>query len=114
MHRDTLAIDNLAPWARLNNVDFNRVKASSIPGSRGSGLIATANKSENDTLLLTVPQELVLSLEFVWIYAKADRHLHQVLEAVGEYSRVLYPSLRSAFLLTSQGLMRSRRPGERS
>ncbi|KAI4164346.1 MAG: hypothetical protein LQ342_001993 [Letrouitia transgressa] len=36
---------------------------------------------------MEVPQQLVLSMESVWVHAKADRHLLQVLEATGDYSR---------------------------
>ena len=93
MRRETLPIDHLAVWAQLNGVEYNGVKVSTLPESRGSGLVATRSKSEEDALLLTVPQDLVLSLENVWIYAKSDRHLHQILEAVGEYSKVVYASM---------------------
>ncbi len=91
MHRETLPIANLAPWARLNNIDFNGVKVSSLPGCRGTGVISIVEKTESDALLMTIPQELVLSLDNVWTYAKSDRDLLQVLEAVGDYSRVLDP-----------------------
>lgn len=91
MHWEVLPIDNLGPWARLNNVEFNGVKVCALPGSKGSGVIATTEKSESDALLMSVPQEVVLSLDNVWIYSKSDRDLLQVLEAVGEYSRVLDP-----------------------
>lgn len=91
MHWGNLPINVLAPWARLNNVEFNGAKVAPLPGSKGSGVIATADSSEGDAPLMSIPQELVLSLDNVWIYAKSDRHLLQVLEAVGDYSRVSRP-----------------------
>ena len=91
MHRETLPVGNLAAWACLNNVELNGVKVSTLPGDRGSAILASAESTQDHALLMRVPQELVLSLENVWIYAKSDRHLLQVLEAVGEYARVSKP-----------------------
>lgn len=88
MKREVLSIDHLAPWARLNNIDLHGVKVSALSKERDSGVITTATKSESDALLMTIPGELVLSLENVWVYAKSDKDLLQVLEAIGEYSRV--------------------------
>lgn len=62
-----------------------------VHGNRGSGLLMTAESSADNPLLMKVPNELVLSLENVWIYAKSDRYLRQVLEATGDYSRVSGP-----------------------
>lgn len=89
MHRETLPSSQLAAWTRLNNVQSNGVMITTMLGNRGLGLVATA-ESDNP-LLMTVPSELVLSLEIVWIYAKSDRYLRQILEATGDYSRVSDP-----------------------
>lgn len=91
MYRETLCIDQLGLWARLNNIEFNGVKIAALQGDRGSGLVATAERSTNNPLLMTIPKDLVLSLENVWVYAKSDKHLHQILEATGEYTRVSGP-----------------------
>ena len=88
MLQETLPIGNLAAWARLNNVEFNRVKVDSLPGERGSAIVATEESFQDGHLLMRVPQELILSLETVWIYAKSDRKLSEVLEAIGDFSRV--------------------------
>jgi hypothetical protein len=87
MHREVLPVEKLALWAKLNNVDFNGIETSTLDNSRGSALIATW-ESEDAVVLVNVPQDLVLSLENVWIYARSDKDLLQVLEAVGEYARV--------------------------
>lgn len=89
MHRETLPPDSSLPWAKLSNIELNGVKVSQLPDSRGSGVVATHELSEDNALLMTIPQELLLSLQSVWIYAKADRHLREVLEAVGDFARVL-------------------------
>lgn len=89
MHRETLPINDLTAWARINNIELLGVKVST--GHNGSGVVTTVEESETDAVLMTVPQELVLSLDNVWIYAKSDRHLMQVLEALGAYSRVPHP-----------------------
>ena len=90
MHRKILPIETLPTWAKLNGVDFNGVAVVSFGNSRGSGLVGTAQSKDEASVLMTVPKDLVLSLENVWIYAKSDEHLKEALEAVGEYARVLY------------------------
>ena len=91
MYRETLPVDRLGAWARLNNVGINGVTVTTLQGNRGSGLVATAERSINNPLLMTIPNDLVLSLENVWLYAKSDKHLRQTLEATGDYSRVSSP-----------------------
>ena len=88
MRRETFPIEQLAAWMQLNGVQLNGVKISATIGEKGSGIVATKQLSSLDPILMTVPQELLLSLENVWIYAKADLHLLQVLEAMSDYSRV--------------------------
>ena len=92
MYRETLPVDQLGAWARLNGIEINGLKISTIAGNRGSGLLATAERRMNNPLLMTIPNDLVLSLDNVWLYAKSDKHLHQTLKATGEYSRVSGPN----------------------
>ena len=91
MHRETLPIDQLGAWARLNNVDISGVKTTTLQGNKGSGLVATTKRSTSNPLIMTVPNDLILSVDNVWLYAKADQHLRQTLEATGCYSRVSSP-----------------------
>ena len=88
----------LPAWADLNGVRFDGVTVSRMPDEKGTGLVATTEISKPDAVLMTVPQTLILSLENVWIFAKSDQHLREVLEAVGEYSRVTCPSAASGAL----------------
>lgn len=92
MHRASFPLSYFPAWAELNHVHFNGVAVSTMSNGKGSGLVATAETSEPDQILMTVPQALILSLEKVWILAKSDRHLREVLEAVGDWSRVACPS----------------------
>lgn len=94
MHRETLPINQLAVWTRLNNVELNGVKVTALQNSKGSGLVTTAERSKDNPWLMRIPNDLVLSLENVWLYAKSDKHLLQVLEATGDYSRV--PGLKAS------------------
>ena len=91
MRWETLHIDQLATWTRLNHVEFEGVKVSALQGNKGSGLVTTVERSTKNPLLMTVPNDLVLSLENVWVHAKSDKHLRQVLEATEDYARVSGP-----------------------
>ena len=87
-------IELLSPLAVLNGVNFHNGAVtikSLLSDTLGSGVLRDrdlAGHEEDDNLLLTVPQSLVLSLENVWIHAKADPDLKQVLEALGDFTRV--------------------------
>jgi hypothetical protein len=84
-------ISNLETWATFNGVSFNAVQTSVIPGAelKGSGIVATRPlvDSEN-TPLMKIPGRLVISLESVDELAKYDRHLSDVLGALGAFCRV--------------------------
>lgn len=98
MHLASSPLGYFPAWANLNGVRFNGVAVSKTQTGKGTGLIASAEISQPDVVLMKVPQTLILSLENVWIFAKSDRHLREVLEAVGEYSRVACPSAASGAL----------------
>ena len=62
-----------------------------MPGleDRGSTVIADRDLTgEIENPLITVPKELIISRENIDIFAKADRHLKEVLDAVGDFGRV--------------------------
>ena len=89
MLRQYSGIEGLPALVALNGLVFSEgIKIGTLPGNKGSGVVTDTDRDETDALLIKVPPELVLSLENVWIYAKADKHLREVLEAVGAYSRV--------------------------
>ena len=92
MRSEGLPISALSAWIKLNNVVLNGVTVSAIQDDKGLGIISGGENSDDCTPLMIVPQSLVLSLENVWVFAKSDQQLREVLEAAGEYSRVFYPS----------------------
>lgn len=80
----------LRPWALLNGVDFTHVKPDIIAG-RGAGLVATkacTNNAEGEQRLMTVPRDLILSVERVAEQAKVDKDYREVLESLGDVGRV--------------------------
>jgi hypothetical protein len=95
MRRHCLPIEQLRAWATLNDVKFNDTRIEGITNPdgqyKGAGLFAARDFEASDdfeTSLLSVPHDLVLSLDLVHDYAKSDGHLRDVLEAVGEFGWV--------------------------
>lgn len=87
MHRQTLDIEAFPAWAGLNHIQYDGVKISELP-RKGYGLTAISERDEDNAIIVTVPKDLILSYENVFIIAKADKHLREVLDAVGGYGRV--------------------------
>ncbi|KAJ5301310.1 hypothetical protein PENANT_c023G10356 [Penicillium antarcticum] len=97
MRREYLPIETLPAWQCLNGivakgVAFQKLGSSEYGTDKGSAIVATEAKSsdENDAtpeILLQIPSDLVLSLETVHNYAKSDRYLHDVLEAIDDFGR---------------------------
>lgn len=80
----------ISSWATLNDVSFDRSVPGSVPG-RGGALLAKENldaEEDMSNLLLTVPKDLILSLERVQDHAKVDRDFREVLDSLGDFGRV--------------------------
>ena len=92
MHRQKLSIDSLPAWVKINHIRLNGISVQDI-SHKGSGLAVTAQFAQESSMLVSVPKDLVLSIENIWIFAKADRQLREVLEATGDYARVMRPAL---------------------
>lgn len=96
MRYSSLPILELQTWARFNGVIFNNiVVADNITSKdgidKGAGLLAAAgfpDSGVSQEVLLTVPADLVLSKETVHLCAKADLHLKEILDAVGDFAEV--------------------------
>lgn len=95
MRREDLPIDALPAWAKLNAVSLTGVtfhRLQTDDGDKGCAVVATEDRGESNEsaseVLVSIPSDLVLSLESVRNYAKSDRYLREVLEAVGEFGRV--------------------------
>lgn len=79
----------LLPWAMLNDVDFNRT----VPGvsvGKGGALLAKEGISSDDAgkTLLTVPRDLILSLETLLEHAKVDKDFRELLDCDERYRTV--------------------------
>ena len=92
-----------SPWAHLNGVRFHEVKPGHIEG-RGSALIASKaviNTADGAECLLTVPKDLILSLEQILEQAKVDRDFREVLESLGDFGRVGHHMFQLPFFPTT-------------
>ena len=95
MRREYLSVDALPAWAKLNDVSLSGVtfrRVQTDDGDKGCAVVATEKRPETNIpspeVLINIPPDLILSLESVGNYAKSDRYLREVLEAVGEFGRV--------------------------
>lgn len=89
MRREFLSNIDLEKWADLNDVQRDGVYIHSAEDGKGKRIVVSSRPDslQQNKPLLTIPQYLILSLETVWIYAKSDRQLEEVLNAVGDYSQ---------------------------
>ncbi|KAI1107058.1 SET domain-containing protein [Jackrogersella minutella] len=90
MRRGHFSLNDLPAWCVLNNVAFVNAKGTDIEG-RGYGLIAEkdlVNDDDNFELpaLLTIPKDLILSVEGVEEYAKENKDFRQLLDTAGHQS----------------------------
>lgn len=83
-------IVSLEQWSTFNGVEYNGIRVGVIEGheERGSAIRATAVLDQPEIPLMKVPRELIISKENVYLQAKSDHHLRQVLEAVGGFGQV--------------------------
>lgn len=92
MHLQKLPVSAIPAWAKVNGVSFNGVTISQLTGDRGLGVVGDGQgNSDRTSPLMRVPAELIISVQNVFIFAESDQHLREVLEAAGDYSRVLQP-----------------------
>lgn len=87
-----LPITALQPWASLNDVQFNGVNVAPQVGREDRGCTVVARQKLVDgsgfAAVMTVPRDLILSLERVNEHAKYDQDFRNVLEAIGEFGTV--------------------------
>ena len=102
-----LPIEALAPWARFNGVRSNGISTGLIAGqeARGSAIRSTTTLTQEHNPIMTVPRSLIVSKENVYLHAKSDKHLREVLAAVGESGQVgLIPHVLFVQPLCLQGI----------
>lgn len=100
MKRETLPLQALPAWAKLNGISLDGVTLDHLKSDhldKGAAVVATSGRSvdetesseDHGTILISVPSDMILSFEgVVDYYAKSDRHLKDVLDAVGSLGRV--------------------------
>jgi hypothetical protein len=86
-------ISRLEPWAKFVGVYFDGIKVGSRSGYEhlGSSIIAKRRLEISSVPLVTVPRELIISLETIQTYAKRCQPLSHILEALGEFGQVCLP-----------------------
>ena len=70
---------------------FNGIKIGPLPGLEHQGSTVIAERDldgENEDPLMVVPKDLIISRDSIGLFAKADQHLKQVLDAVGDFGYV--------------------------
>lgn len=95
MRRTAIPVEELFAWGKLNGVEFNHVDfktdITSNDGTfKGAGLFSTSDRNTDGdgAILISVPQDLILSREQVERYAALNRELKMVLDAAGAFGRV--------------------------
>ena len=94
MKREYLGAELIPAWARSNGIVLNGIQLQSIADDdsrKGTGVVAKREglqDADEPSVLMVIPQGLVLSLHLVESYARSDRHLREVLHAVGNFGRV--------------------------
>ena len=84
-------IEALPTWAEFNGVTFNGIKIGTLPGLEHQGSTVIAERDLHggtEQPLMVVPRELILSRENIGVLAKADQHLKELLDAVGDFAYV--------------------------
>lgn len=83
----TLSPSALQPWSQFSGGELHGVKIDDIEG-RGCGVVAekqVPTDHEADAPLISVPRDLVLSLESVKKYAQLDKKLAEILRRLGDF-----------------------------
>ena len=96
-------IEDLPKWAEFHGVNFNGIKIGPLPGFEDRGSTVIASRPLNggqESPLLVVPKELIISRQTVELLAKSDQHLREVLGALGDFGRVSAPAAGSTTALT--------------
>ena len=79
--------NSLLPWARLNGCQFNGVTVDTVEG-KGLAVIGEKYLDDQSAPLMTVSRDMILSKDTIELYAKSDRYLREVLEALGSFGQV--------------------------
>jgi hypothetical protein len=87
----SLPVDTLPVWAAFNSVAFNGVNIGPLPGKEDHGSTVIAKRSlkgGHEPPLMTIPRDLILSLDRIHEHAKSDSDFRAVLDGLDEFGRV--------------------------
>jgi hypothetical protein len=97
----SLPVDTLPVWAAFNSVAFDGVNIGPLPGKEDHGSTVIAKRSlrgGHEPPLMTIPRELILSLERIHEHAKSDSDFRAVLDGLDEFGRVGVSAFCSSFI----------------
>lgn len=77
-----LPIDHLPDWARLNGIELLNARVDQVEG-KGWGLLYTSDAVTENSTVLRVPRDLVLSAEAVDDFGKIDQNFRKLLNTAG-------------------------------
>lgn len=87
----SLPVETLPVWAALNSVAFDGVNIGPLPGKEDRGSTVIAKRSlhgGHEAPLMTIPRDLILSLDRIREHAKSDSDFRAVLDGLDEFGRV--------------------------
>ncbi|KAF2758315.1 SET domain-containing protein [Pseudovirgaria hyperparasitica] len=86
-------------WASLNGVTLNGASVDRV-AHKGCAVLATQDlRAAEHHYIMTVPRELVVSLESIEIQAKSDKHLAEILAALGSFGRTTRGAVLCSLLM---------------
>jgi hypothetical protein len=97
----SLPVDTLPIWAAFNSVAFDGVNIGPLPGKEDHGSTVIAKRSlkgGHEHPLMTIPRDLILSLDRIHEHAKSDSDFRAVLDGLDEFGRVGVVALCSSFI----------------
>ncbi|KXT14600.1 hypothetical protein AC579_3680 [Pseudocercospora musae] len=86
-----LNVAALTTWAIANGIEFKSASPAVVPG-RGVGLLAdrpVQDPSSDESVFLTISEDLVLSIEAVKRHALFDRDFRELIESLDDFGRTL-------------------------
>lgn len=89
-----LPVTVFTQWAELHDVTSRKtISIGTIPGHdhRGSTILASADidaPADLSTVLMTIPRDLILSLDRIHEHAKCDQDFRLLLDALGDFGKV--------------------------
>ncbi|KAI4772218.1 SET domain-containing protein, partial [Aureobasidium sp. EXF-8845] len=100
----SLPVDTLPVWAAFNSVSFDGVSIGPLPGKedRGSTVIAKRSlRGGHESPIMTIPRDLILSLDRVQEHAKSDSDFRAVLDGLDEFGRTARGAILAFLLMQS-------------